>query len=297
MANSLSPNDLRTGQLIDGHDTPYQSCSLSYEQRVGAVLSIPFVEREEQFSHTEQWFREQPPASLIFSDNLGTVTLTGLKVRSIGGNTYILGRLRADVAVFGRPQELKAEYKVATLTSRIDGLEDFAAFSSVESEIEESEHGHRVTVVVESKDKVEFDHGAYRYAIRARTPWTSTQGQSFAADTEAVIDTTSLEGATADDHLTAQWPIRALLIMAYGKKLYWRGHHVLDEQFPLWMLDGSTRTPEPCQVLLRRTVEDSEQPKPSRSDVALPMFSLRDLGETGLRKWLDLTKIRLFAGP
>ena len=154
-----------------------------------------------------------------------------------------MGRLRSNVAVFGQPRELKAEYKVATLTSRIDGLEDFASFSSVESEIEQSEHGHRVTVVVESKDKVEFDHGAFRYTIRARTPWTSTQGQSFAANTEAVIETTSSEGATADDHLIAQWPIRALLIMANGKKLYWRGHHILDEQFPLWMLDGSSRMP------------------------------------------------------
>ncbi|MET1087332.1 MAG: hypothetical protein ABWY04_09475 [Arthrobacter sp.] len=288
MANSLSPDDLRTGQLIDGNDTPYQSCSLSYEHRVGPVLSVPYVQRDVQFSHTEQWFQERPPESLIFVDNLGTVTLTGLKVRSVTGNTYALGRLRSDVAVFGRPRELKPEYQFKTLTSRIDGLEDFASFSSVASEVEQSEHGHRVTVVVESKDKVEFDHGDFQYTIRARTPWTSTQGQSFAANTEAVIETTSPDGATADAHLIAQWPIRALLIMANGKKLYWRGHHILDEQFPVWMLDGSSRMHEACSVLLRRTVEDSEQPEPSRSDVALPMFSLRDLGENGLRKWLDL---------
>lgn len=289
MANSLFPDDLRTGQLIDEIDgTPYQSCSLSYEHRVGPVLSIPYIERVEQFSHTEEWFQGQPPASLIFHDNLGAVTLTGLKVRSRAGHTYVLGRFRADVAVFGQPRELKSEYKFKSMSSRIDGLEDFAAFSSVASEVEESDHGHRVIVVVESKDKIEFDHGAFRYAIRARTPWTSTQGRSFSAAAEAVIETTSSEGATADDHLTAQWAIRALLIMANGKKLYWRGHHILDEQFPLWMLDGSSQVHEPCTVILRRTVEDSEQPEPTRSHVALPMFNLSDLGETGLRKWLDL---------
>lgn len=289
MANTLSPDHLRTGQLIDGLDgTPYQSCSLSYEHRVGPVLSIPYVEQAEQFSHIAQWFRSRPPESIIFHDNLGAVTLTGLKVRSWAGSEFVLGRLRSNVAVFGQPRELKHEYKFATLISRIDGLDDFASFSSIASEVENTEHGHRVTVVVESKDKVAFDHGGFQYAIRATSPWTSTQGRSFAANAEAVLETTSPDGATADDHLKAQWPIRALLIMANGRKLYWRSHHILDEQFPLWMLDGSSRMHEPCTVLMRRTVQDHEQPEPSRADVSLPLFRLVDLGETGLRKWLDL---------
>lgn len=289
MANSLSPGDLRAGQLIDGIDgTPYQSCSLNYEHRVGPILSIPYVERVEQFSITEEWFQERPPASLIFHDNSGAVTLTGLRVRSMTGHPYVLGRLRANVAIFGQPRDLKSEYKFATLASRIDGLDEFASFSSVDSVIEDTDQGHRVVVTVEAKDKVICEHGNFHFTICATTPWTSTQGRSFVAHAGATLETRSLEGATADEHLTAQWPIRALLILAYGTKLFWRRHHIVDEQFPIWTIDGSSHGPDNCTVLLRRTVEDSEQPEPSRSDVALPMFHLADLGESGLRKWLQL---------
>lgn len=295
MANSLAPGEFRTGQLIDGFDgTPYQSCSLSYEERIGAVLSIPYLDGVEQFSQTEAWFKRQPPESIMFHDNLGAVTLTGLRMRSRAGSPYALGQLRADVAVFGQPRELKAEFCFETMASRIDGLEDFASFNSVTSDIERTENGHRVTVLVEANDRFTCEYGGFKYAIRASTPWTATDGQSFSARAQALIETESVNGATANEHLTAQWPLRALLIMAYGRRLFWREHQIVDDQFPMWMLDGSTRTPSACNVLLRRTINDAEQPEPVRSDVRLPMFHLHFLGEAGLRKWLELYADPLF---
>lgn len=289
MGNSLSPGEFRSGQLIDGKDgTPYQSCSLSHEDRVGPVLSIPYVRQVEQFSTTQEWFQTHPPASLIFHDNLGAVTLTGLRIRSMTGSTFVLGQLRSNVAVFGQPRELKPEYTFATLASRLDGLNDFASFSSVHSDIHDTDEGHRVVVTVEAREKITCQHNGFEFSIRATTPWTSTEGQSFRTEAGATLETTAAESATADDHITAQWPLRALLILAYGSKLYWRGHHIVDEQFPIWTIDGSSHGPDHCTVLLRRTVEDSEQPEPSRSDVSLPMFHLADLGDSGLRRWLEL---------
>lgn len=155
MANSLSPGELRSGQLIDGLDgTPYQSGSLSYEHRIGPVLSIPYVRQVEQFSTTQEWFQAHPPASLIFHDNLGAVTLTGLRIRSMTGSTFVLGQLRSEIAIFGQPRELKAEYTFATLASRLDGLDDFASFNSVHSDIQDTDEGHRVLVTVEARERV-----------------------------------------------------------------------------------------------------------------------------------------------
>lgn len=295
MANSLTPNDIRSGQLIDEVDgTPYQSCSLSYEARVGPVLSVPYVRGADQFSTTESWFEKEIPSSLIYEDNLGAVTLTGLKVRSTLGHPYVLGRLRADVTFFGQPRELKDEYRIASLCSRIDGLDYFASFNSVNSVTEPTESGEKVIATVEASESITGQHGGFQFLIRATTPWTSTKGQSFEVQAGATLETISTEGATAEEHLTAQWPIRALLVLAYGKELYWRRHHVLDDQFPAWAVDGYSHGRDECIVLFRRTVEDSEQPEPPRSEVTLPTFHLADIGAGGLMKWLSLYEDPIF---
>lgn len=295
MTNSLSPGDLRSGQLVDGVEgTPFQSCSLSYEPRIGPVLSIPYIRDVEQFSATTDWFEGRTPPSLMFQDNLGTVTFTGLRRRSMTGDPLVLGRLRANVAIFGEPLELEPEYRIATMASKIDGLGNFASFNSIDSVVEATDQGHRVIVTVEATENITCEHGGFQFTIRATTPWSATRGQSFEAHAGAILETTSVQGATADEHLTAQWPIRSLLVLAYGTKLYWRRHHILDEKFPVRTIDGATHGPDECLVLLRRTVEDAEQPEHPHSSFAVPMFHLADLGQSGVSRWLSLYEDPVF---
>lgn len=294
--NMLEPGQVRTGQLIDGDSaTPYQSCSLTYQSGQAPVLQIPFVEAEQQFRQTRGWFRDQkPPASLLFRDNIGPVTLSGLRWRGHSGSSFVLGRISADVTIFEAPRKLKAEYKFKKLASKFDGLDDFARFRSIDSDMQFTDTGHRVVVTVEAKDSATWRQNGFTYAIRANAPWSSLGGSEFAVRSEALIETSRFKRATANEHITAQWPIRALLILANGSKLFWRSHHIVDDDFPTWMMAGSPRAASSRGVLLRRTVRDHDQPLPQRADVALPMFHLSDLGTRGLRRWIDLYQDETF---
>jgi hypothetical protein len=198
------------------------------------------------------------------------------------------------VVVFGRPRKLKTVYKFKELVSKIDGLDDFAFFRSIDSTVAPTEDGHTVTVTVEAKEKVTCRHGGFTYTILANAPWSATEGQSFTARSETLLETKTSRGASANEHLTAQWPVRALLILVNGRRIYWRNHRVVDDQFPTWMLAGPPREPSLLEIQLRRTIADAQQPEPKRGDVATPMFHLRDLGAKGLRKWLTLYKDETF---
>src|SRR5690606_13673134 len=76
--------------------------------------------------------------------------------------------------------------------------------------------------------------------------------------------------------------------------LFWRSHHLLDDQFPLWMLSGTARPPSQVPVLIQRTVSDHEQPAPDGRDLVNPMFRLEDLTEANLARWLELSNDPVF---
>ena len=118
--------------------------------------------------------------------------------------------------------------------------------------------------------------------------WSATFGHSFDATSHAFLTSTRAKGETPEGFLLSQWPIRALLVLAFGTPLYWRDHSVLDDNFPTWMLSGQAREPSNVAVQLQRTAEDTEQPLPSAPDLVLPMFTLRDLGTPGLKRWYRL---------
>jgi len=288
--NILEPGQVRTGQLVDGVDgTPYQSCTLTYETGFGPLLAVPFVDGVAQFDHTRAWFREQtPPKSLIFQDDIGSVTLAGLRWRGHSGATFMLGRLDADLTVFGEPRKLSREFRFKSLISTIDGLKEFANFHVLDSDIQPTESGHKVVVTIEATEEVKWRHGKFAYLIRANAPWSSTMGSDFTAHYEALIETTTSKRALANEHLAAQWPIRALLTLANGAKVRWRSHRVVDETFSPVVDPGQQQLSVPRTALLRRTIPDSEEASPERFDVAMPMFRLQHLGAPGLKKWCEL---------
>lgn len=249
---------------------------------------MPYVKGEEQFAHVVEWFEKQhPPETLLFSDDRGIATLTGLRWRGHSGNTYRVGRLSPSATYSGLPRHLKERYLLREFTSQIDGLVEFTSVGSVEIS-NQLDRREPVTATLKPAQHFRWRHGGYTHTIRTGATWSGKYGQSFDADSHAFLTTTRFRGQTPEDYLVAQWPIRALLVLAFGTPLYWRNHHVRDDMFPVWMLSGDTRGPDQVTVQLQRTSEDSEQQLPSSADLMLPMFSLRDIGTAGLKRWYRL---------
>ena len=94
---------------------------------------MPYIKGVEQFSHSAEWFDKQhPPEALLFSDDAGVVTLTGLRWRGHTGSRYRVGRLSPSATFNGQPRRLKDSYHLRSFTSQIDGLVEFTNVGSVE---------------------------------------------------------------------------------------------------------------------------------------------------------------------
>lgn len=288
MVVAVEPEQTRVGHLVDGAPTPHQAATLTYEPRIGPLLSVPYIKGDDQFAHSADWFDGQrPPEALIFSDDRGVVTLTGLRWRGHTGNTYRVGRLSPSATFEGRPRQLKDKYHLREFTSRIDGLVEFTNVGSVDVN-EPRTQDEPITATLKPSEHFRWRHAGYTHEIRSSAVWSARFGQSFNASSEAFLTTTRAKGQTSEEYLVSQWPVRALLVLAFGTPLYWRGHSIKDDNFPTWMLSGDAREPSNVAVQLQRTAEDTEQPLPKSSDLMLPMFALRDLGTPGLKRWYRL---------
>lgn len=295
MTNELRPGQTRFGFLLDGRPgTPYQAAMLSYEAERGAVLTVPYVLGEEQFAHVEEWFVHQRavPETLMFWDNEGVVTLTGL---SWGGNTFAQaakGRVVPTTVIFGRPRLFRADYRVRKLASRLDGLQAFTRFAPVEVDHRPGD-GTEAVATVRPSEAITWRHGGFSFALEATAAWSSRQGGSFAAAAESALESRCSRGRTVTEHVGAQWPFRALLILAFGSPVSWRDHWATDRNFPTWMLDGSTLEGEGMRVQTRRTVADFEKDAPATT-FPIPMLHAHDLGAAGIRRWFQLYDDEVF---
>lgn len=289
MSDPIGPGDVRVGHLVDGDpNTPHQAGALLYEDGTGPLLSVPFLSGEAQFDHAVEWFRrERPPASLLFVDEKGVITLTEIRWRGYSGATYATGRLSPNVTFYGRPRALKPAYRVSEFTSRIDGLREFTGVGSVAVNMPKT-RDDAVTVALKPSQTFKWRHNGFTHRIETGATWSGTMGLNFEASSQAVLSTTKSKRASPEEYLVAQWPMRALLVLAFGTRLNWRRHTVVDEQFPLWMLDGSTMGPNHVTVQIQQTVPDFEQPEIASSDLTMPMFTLADLGTAGLTRWYRL---------
>lgn len=298
MANTLGPGDARVGHLFDGIDDnlPDQVATLTFEATRGAELTVPFFWEDEggpnpQYRKAREWFdlqNETLPKTLVFADDKGHVTLTGLHVSGSSIGSVPVGRARAQAVIFGRPRSHRDEYLVNELMSTIDGLEEFAGFRPVNIEHGQTEDGHRrTTVVLDASEVVEWETGGFKYKIQSNLSWHG--GRSFTVDDSRPYISTAREGgATLWDHLEAQWPIRALLVLVHGTKLAWRSHRLRDNEFPMWMLNGSDRGPYAVEVQLAGTIEQHRFPEPTSHSLALVPLTLSELGAEGMKRWVEL---------
>lgn len=277
---------------------PVQSATLTFDAAQGAEIHIAYLREppdspNAQFARANAWFRrfgEDLPKTLVFMDDSGVVTLNGLRASHLSQGGYPLGRARASVAIFERPRELRDEYLVHELASTIDGLEEFTRFEPITHDVEYFPDGHhRTTVVVESVDSVEWAANGYAYAIKSNVSWAAQNGRYFrVVDSEPFILTKSEAGASPLDHLAAQWPIRSLLILIHGQPLAWRSHRLRDEQFPLWMMDGSARDPHFVEVQFQGTVAQHAAARPSSPHFSHPPLRLGEISPSALADWVAL---------
>lgn len=301
MANTSEPGRVRVGHIADasGDDgTLAQSATLTFDVKGGVELYVAYLfelpdEPNPQFVRANRWFSrfgEELPKTLLFIDDSGVVTLHRLRASHIAHGSHPLGRARAAVTIFERPREFRDEYLVKELTSTIDGLEEFARFEPVTHDVEYLPDGHhRTTVVVESVESVEWVANGYSYAIKSNVSWAAQSGRYFhIVDSEPYILTRSDAGASPFDHLAAQWPIRALLILTHGRSLAWRSHRLRDDQFPMWMMDGSTRDPQFVEVQFQSTIAQHSADKVSSPHFSRPPLQLRDLTPDALAGWVTL---------
>lgn len=249
------------------------------------VLSLPYIQREKQFKQTESWFNKRAlPKSLLFVDPNGFVTLTGLHWLGHGMGQFSTGRVMVDIGIFGRPRRLKEAYNVRHFESQIDGLRDFAGFRPIVYNEDNVDGRWRIQATIDAHEKHKWRHGGFTFEIRSSAPSLGSV-DNFSASADAVIATSRSKGASIDAHLTAQWPIRALLLLAFGEKLAWRGHKLRDDAFPTWMMSGPPLQASTVDVLYRRTMRDTAS---SVSDRIWPIFSMQDLDTRKLMRWMRL---------
>lgn len=297
MANVLEPGESRVGQIIDNSrdDGPVQSAALLRDESAAAQLKIPFLLGEPQFARTAAWFKSyDPPKALIYLDDKGFVTLTDVRWAGHSGGGRSTGRLRADTAIFSKPRRLKDQYKVREMRSLIDGLAEFAMFQPVRTNWDSIGAGENLTVTLDASEAVTWRSAGFSYTIRSSAPWSGVDGQQFQVESAPYVATSRSSGATANEHLTAQWPIRALLSMITGERVAWRVHRIKDQSFPVWMASGDARPEQPVETRLSRTTRDHESKAVDHSRVALPWLRLSDLGSRGMKRWTDLYADDLF---
>lgn len=300
MKNSLGLGDVRVGHLIDGVDDgfPDQTATLTFDQNRGAELAVPYlVESKDgpnpQYQKSRRWFnfnRSALPETLIYKDNHGIVTLVGTHVAGVAGGRIGLGRVRAQAAIFNAPREYRDEYRIKDFRSTIDGLEEFARFSPVNHWFETTEQGnHRTVVAIDASESIEWEAGGFQYAIEAHVPWSATNGRNFIIDdTRPRLVTSRDEGATIAEHLGAQWPVRALLVLVHGTRMAWRSHTLFDEEFPAWTVAGTASGAHSVEVQVASTVAEHQATQLSPHTLALSPFGLGDLGADGMRRWIEL---------
>lgn len=300
MANKLGPGDVRVGRVFDGIDdaVPDQAATLTFNGKQGAELAIPYYFESDggpnpQYRKTREWFDFHDgslPKTLIFEDDKGYVTFVGTRSAGCSGAGRVVGRVRAQAAIFERPRSHRDEYLVREFISNIDGLQEFARFSPIQHDQERGEDGHyRTTVVIDADESVEWEAGGFNYGLQSNVTWHGTPGRSFVIDdSNPYISTVSKSGATLADHLGAHWAVRALLSLVHGQRLAWRSHRLRDDEFPRWMMDGSDYGGYSVEVMMSSTVEQRRDPAPKPNALMFSMFRLHDLGPEGMRRWIEL---------
>ncbi|ROQ37065.1 hypothetical protein EDF46_2511 [Frondihabitans sp. PhB188] len=289
----LTPGMSRAGQIIDpSFNDLLQAANLTMDKRGRVEVEIPFIDGIPQFEQASRWFRERkPPETLVFAEHAGMATMTGIRWARHTGSSFVTGTLQPDCTILGRPRRVKTSYKLREMMTNMDGLTPWANFRPVETS---DEAAGTLTVTVAAPSPLSFRVAGFTYSIVENAPWSARSGSRFHVESEAAIVTHAHRGATPEEHLTAQWPIRALLTLLYAAPIRWRRHRIRDSTFPTWMLAGPPRLAIFTDLIHARTAEDATLPAARDASFAVAALDLADLGTRGLRRWVSLYQDDVF---
>lgn len=290
------------GLLVDGvEDSPYLGDLLTLDPTRGVRVQFPFIEydRTGQFKATDEWLRGRDASpGMVFHSDRGAVSLFRCTVtqtaRHWGGGRVPTATVTAREAVVGvRRGNLDDPLLVRALRSYSDGLSEWTGFRASDWEPKLNEHGRikSITATVETVEEFSWTQGEARMTLT--THWAGRSGRPGIHVDEWVTLTSDFgESRPVEDHLAAHRKFRSLLVLIFGRGLYFRKHEVKDEAFtPATPADG-----EPQLSLLdwqhlvsRSTVREHSNPTPDSNLLRRDgLVGLSDVEVSGLERWADL---------
>lgn len=294
----LKPGEVRIGHILNatGGDFPAQVGVLTIDEEGRIELALPYLseahdEQNPQYAKTRQWSEKHDariPGSLWFFDQKGWVTLVGFRWAGYSNtnNGSGTGYFYVRSAIFSRSRSIEDSYPISQFISTIDGLDSFGKFSPLKFN-DDLKEGVWHSIEVPEEEVFEWQGGKFKYQISSS--FILRSGSKFELkNAPPRLTTTHEDGASLLDHLNAQLPIRALLILVYGTSLSWRSHSVLSDSFPIWGWDEPMEMQAPVEVLLFETAAEHLKSPVDAKDLSGALLRLSDLNAAQLERWVDL---------
>lgn len=296
--NDLGLNTHRTGLLIDGvGDTPYVVGTLTHKNKGRVECSIPFVRYPTaQFTSANRWFDMHNgtlPKNLLFEDERGSVSLFGVTTQFASLGTGVsLGKFSASSIVFaGTEGALDEEFRVQKLRTKMDGLTDWVAAEAISVRSIADDEG-RLTgldVSVKSPEEIRWSSGEAKMTLDVHWNWTG--GRELKVAEYVLLRSEFVDGkAKPTEHLEQHRMVRALLVISSGGTIAYREHWIMDEHFPLRMLNGDHVDIPWQSAIFSQTVREHYAETPRDDHMLRSMVTFNHLGSTGMEAWAAVYK-------
>lgn len=308
MDNVLRANDVRTGLLSDGKHPDLIAASLTWTDQ-GPVIAVPASPRQPQYAVIEEWLKPgRGGVDLLFVDDRGPVTLSDVRYTGRHGGSIRVTTGRARNAICQYPKALPAGsaeerityaleaplapsvLSVEEMYSTIDGLARFSGFGRIEVADTDQEHPEQIVLTRSVEEHVSWTvdaedfASALQYDVLRTTPWREND-DGVAVHNEVVIETKWLGGDVQPEILLwQQYPMRSLLVIAYGKRVEWRSHHVRGQSFPTNYMRGEPDTIGWAPAFIADTAHSTFQ---DPVQLPIPLFGMPALGPGGMRAWFE----------
>ncbi|MDR0788177.1 MAG: hypothetical protein LBG44_09985 [Gemmatimonadota bacterium] len=234
----------------------------------------------------------QPPKSVLFLDPDGPVGLVGIhsllsrpkfnvSIAGISGE----GLLAVDFAVLGTGS-CAAYESINGLLSEVEGLGEWIGHRSLGRELLEQTKGswpESVTVRLKEPPPIRVTHSLQFQIVRR----SSLGGDQMTISEQTLAHTQFEESVDWNDHLHIHFRVRDLLRVSAWKPLNFVSHDVMSISDPARDLDGKAYGEQWLPVITHRTGIEPATTKPNDPDY---LFWFADVGEAGVRRWLDLSR-------
>lgn len=298
----LEFGDHFSGLLVDGAEaTPFVGAMLRLTRDKGITVEVPYVADSAvpQFGHVQAWFKDQsPPKNMLLVTPEGTISLFDVAwsghSENWGGMRTSIGTMRPDLAVLDtRRGELTDPLLIAEMHSRLDGLNEWARHSAMDStrEFDDQDRIQSVTMLLHRDDGMTWKQGDATLTIRAR--WFRLDEQDgydrkTTVDNNVHIESTFSAGPMPFwEHFAEQRKVANLMVFLFGRPLAFREHKVRDDLFASLAPDGRIAARPPTEIISRHTYRERHAEVPSKKDLWDPIAYMAQVGVEGLETWSD----------